>query len=93
VRVRVLALTGGYRAYAFNIAWPSEIYTRLCRGSMCNGVGVVVGTMACCIGEFAQGAGFGSPNCKPGCAGSDLICSAQNKAHHVEGVCGVRMVL
>jgi len=54
--------------------------------------GVIIDAMAHCVDKIVRGQVFGPSNRKLGCVGLDLICSAQNKAHHIEGVCKVGLV-
>ena len=48
--VGVLPPRGRYRAHMLSIAWPLKIRGGACRGTMRDGVGVVVDAMARCIG-------------------------------------------
>ena len=54
----ILTPKGVYQVHALDITWLSKVQGGRYRESMCDGVGVVIGVMARCIGEIAWGVGF-----------------------------------
>jgi hypothetical protein len=88
----ILTPKGVYRVHALDIAWLSKVQGGRYRESMCDGVGVVIGVMARCVGEIARGVGFSQQKRKPVRMSSVLVRYAQIKARTQEGVYAVGLV-
>ena len=53
---------GRYRVHVLSTAWPLKVRGEGYIGSICDGVNMVIGVMARCIWEIAQGVCFGWQN-------------------------------